>query len=161
MEARSVRKMQVLNMQVRRNWGLKINLSTPHEMSRRYNRPSTLSSGKRWMRLTAFNALISSHSSCETSDLKEPCRQCQKKRSAHKRRADLQDVYALSRYPTVHLVLLIEMPAKHLSRLVYRVLDLDSNAAARLRPLYKLDDKLIKTASSQKIIYMRTSIVCD
>jgi hypothetical protein len=111
------------------------------------------------MKLTDFNALISSHSSFETSDLKESCRQCQKKRSAHERRADLQDVYALSRYPTVHLVLLIEMPAKHLSRLIYRVLDLDSNAAASLRLLYKLDNNLINTVSSQKIIYMRTSIV--
>jgi hypothetical protein len=135
-----------------------INLSTPHEMSRRYNRPSTLSGGKRWMRLTDFNALISSHSSFETSDLKDSCRQCQTKRSAHERRADLQDVYALSRYPTVHLVLLIEMPAKHLSRLIYRVLDLDSNAAASLRLLYNLDNNLIKTASSQKIVYMRTSM---
>jgi hypothetical protein len=101
------------------------------------------------MRLTDFNALISSHSSFETSDLKEPCRQCQKKRSAHERRADLQDVYALSRYPAVHLILLIEMPAKHLSRLIYRVLDLDGNTAASLRLLYNLDNNLIKTASSQ------------
>ena len=50
------------------------------------------------------------------------------------------------------------MPAKHLSRLIYRMLDLDSNAATSLRLLYKLDNKLIKTAPSQKIIYMRTSI---
>lgn len=135
-----------------------ISLSMLHEMSRRYNRPSTLSGGKRWMRPTDFNALISSHSSFETSDLNEACRQCQKKRSAHERAANLQDIYALSRYPTVHLVLLIEMPAKHLSRLIYRVLDLDSNAAASLRLLYKLDNKLIKKASGQKIIYMRTSI---
>jgi len=84
------------------------------------------------MKLTDFNALISSHSSFETSDLKESCRQRQKKRSVHERRADLQDVYALSRYPTIHLVLLIKMPTKHLSRLIYRVLDLDSNAAASL-----------------------------
>lgn len=118
-----------------------ISLSMPHEMSRRYNRPSTISGGKRWVRLTDFNALISSHSSFETSDLNDVCRQCQKKRSAHERAANLQDVYALSRYPTVYLVLLIEMPAKHLSRLIYRVLDLDGNATASLRLLYNLDNK--------------------
>ena len=80
-----------------------------------------------------------------------------KKRRAHERRADLQDVYTLSRYPTVHLVLLIEMSAKHLGRLIYCMLNLDSNAAAGLRLLYKLNNKLIKTASIQKIIYIRTS----
>lgn len=93
------------------------------------------------MRLTDFNALISSHSSFETSDLKESYRQCQKKRGAHEKRADLQDIYALPRYTTVHLVLLIEMPAKHLSRLIYSMLDLDSDAAASLRLLYKLNKK--------------------
>jgi hypothetical protein len=81
-----------------------------------------------------------------------------KKRSVYERRADLQDIYALSRYPTVHLVLLIEMPAKHLSRLIYRVLNLNSNAAASLRLLYKLDNKLIKRPLAEKIINMLTSI---
>ena len=50
------------------------------------------------------------------------------------------------------------MPAKHLSRLIDRVLNLDSNAPASLRLLYKLENELIKTATSRKIIYTRTCI---
>ena len=113
------------------------------------------------MGLTDFNALINSHSSFETSDLKEPCRRHQKKRSVQERRADLQDIYALSRYPTVYLVLLIEMPAKHLSGLIYCVLDLDCNTAASLRLLYNLNNKRIKTALAKRPRIYVLPYFCD
>lgn len=79
-----------------------------------------------------------------------------KKRSTHERRADLQ--FKTSMLCRVHLVLLIEMPAKHFSQLMDRMFNLESSAAAHQRLLYKLDNKLIKTAFSLTIIYKHTSV---
>ena len=77
----------------------------------------------------------------------------------YERGANLQNIYALPRYPTIDLVLLVEMAAKHLRRLIYRVLNLDSDPSASLGLLYKLsNNNLVKTGSSKTFFSIHTSI---
>lgn len=82
---------------------------------------------------------MSSHSSLETSALKDACEE----RSAiipwKNAYANLQHINALSRDMTVEFVFLIEVTTKHLGRLVHGMFNLNGNSSSSLRFFHNLE----------------------